>query len=65
MTAPARRPDPATVGGWSVTVRAGRVFLVDQAPDRDPGMSAREALALAEALVAAALEAKRDRGAER
>jgi hypothetical protein len=37
------------------------VFLVDQAPGADPGMTPREARALAEALIAAARKAERSR----
>ncbi|HEV8276808.1 MAG TPA: hypothetical protein VGQ26_14090 [Streptosporangiaceae bacterium] len=56
MTRP--RPD-VEVGGYTVTARLGRVYLVDQQPDSDPGMTAEQARALAAALTAAAGKADR------
>jgi hypothetical protein len=53
-----RRRPWATVGGYSVTGRHGRVYLVDQFPDADLGMMPAEARALAEALIAAARRAE-------
>jgi hypothetical protein len=54
------RPRPsAEAGGYTVTARLGRVFLVDQQPGSDPGMTTAEAEALAAALVAAAGKAGR------
>lgn len=56
MTRP--RPDHE-VGGYTVTARSARVFLIDRYPASDPGMSAQEARALAAALVVAATTAER------
>jgi hypothetical protein len=56
MTRP--RPD-VEIGGYSVTGRHGRVYLVDRQPDADPGMTAEQARALAAALTAAAGKAER------
>jgi hypothetical protein len=56
MTSP--RPD-ATIGGYSVASRYGRVYLVDQLPGTDPGMTTTEARQLATALVKAADAAER------
>lgn len=55
-----RRP-PATIAGYTVTVRGGRIFLVDQHPDRgDPRISPAEARELAQRLIHAAAAAERD-----
>lgn len=47
----------ATVGGWSVTARPGKVWLHDTQPGRDGDLAPAEALELGEALAAAALAA--------
>jgi hypothetical protein len=52
------RPD-ATIGGYTLRVRYGRVYLVDQHPDTDPGMTTTEARALADALADAADKVER------
>jgi hypothetical protein len=52
------RPD-VEIGGYSVTARLGRVYLIDQQPDADPGMTADQARVLAAALTAAAGKADR------
>ncbi len=57
----ARRPPAAVhVAGCSVTVRDGRVYEVDQEPERDPGLTPAQARAKAAALNAAAAQAERD-----
>jgi hypothetical protein len=49
------------VAGYSITVRAGRIYLVDQHPDRgDPRISPAEAKELAQRLIHAAAVAERD-----
>ena len=49
----------ATTAGFTVTVRAGRIYLVDQEPTSDPGMSHHEAKELAQRLLHAAAAAER------
>ena len=58
-------PTPCTAG-YSITVRGGRIFLVDQHPDRgDPRISPHEAKELAQRLWHAAATAERDQQARR
>jgi len=52
------RPD-ATVAGYSIGTKYARVYLVDQFPASDPGMTTAEARALAAALIEAASKAER------
>jgi hypothetical protein len=49
----------ATTAGFTVTVRGGRVYLVDAEPTSDPGMSHHEAKELAQRLLHAAATAER------
>jgi hypothetical protein len=48
-----------TTAGFSVTVKGRRVYLVDQEPTADPGISAHEARELAQRLLCAAHAAER------
>jgi hypothetical protein len=48
-----------TTAGFTVTVRGARIFLVDQEPTSDPGMSHHEAKELAQRLLHAAAAAER------
>jgi hypothetical protein len=53
-------PTPTTAG-YTITVRAGRIYLVDQHPDRgDCRISVHEAKELAQRLWHAAAAAERD-----
>jgi hypothetical protein len=55
-----------TTAGYSITVRFGRIFLVDQHPDRgDCRISPHEAKELAQRLWHAAAAAERDQAAGR
>jgi hypothetical protein len=56
MTRP--RPD-VEAGGYVVAARFARVYLTDQSPGSDPGMTVAEARALARALHEAADRAER------
>jgi hypothetical protein len=56
MTRP--RPD-VDVAGYSVAARFARVYLVNQFPGSDPGMTCTEARVLARALLEAADRAER------
>ena len=52
----------ATTAGYTITVLRGRIFLVDQHPDRgDCRISPHEARELAQRLLHAAAAAERDR----
>jgi hypothetical protein len=49
------KPRPAAaVGGYTVATRFARVYLLDQLPGSDPGMTTSEARELAAALTKAA-----------
>jgi hypothetical protein len=54
-----RAGDRATTAGFTVTVRGRRIYLVDQDPDSDPGISRHEARELAQRLLCAAAAAER------
>jgi hypothetical protein len=56
MTRP--RPD-VEAGGYTVSARFARVYIVDRYPGSDPGMTVAEARALAQALLEAAGRAER------
>ena len=49
----------ATTAGFTVTVRGRRVYLVDQEPTSDPGISPHEAREIAQRLLHAAAAAER------
>jgi hypothetical protein len=54
------------IAGYSITVRAGRIFLIDQHPDRDDSrISPAEAREMAQRLLHAAAVAERDRRSSR
>jgi hypothetical protein len=62
-TAPASRPRPATVvGGWTVTTLPGRVWLHRAWPAADGDLTPDAAETLADALLRAAVEARRAPG---